>query len=421
MLRFASSPIGDMHINDLRIALLNYIVSKQKNEDFIVRIEDIDKKKVMHNKDQETLDILGLFGIEYSHVVYQSQNLRFHSAMALQLLHEKKAFSCFCSDEWLQKKRSEAEKAQKEYHYDDACRNLPAELVIDNTAPFTVRIVRPDTPVIVKDRLKGAISFEPDAVDSFVIMNHDKTPTYDFACAVDDMLSDVSMIICDEKYLNNTPKQVHVRNQLQYNKEIEYAHLHGIQNSVSVKQLLEEGYLPEAISNYLISIGSNPPKEIFTLKEATEWFDLDKLADNPVRFDQDRLKQINKEHLKNLDATELSRYVGFADPEIGELTRIYLEEAGTTKELKEKIASIFAKRVTAHESAEEMKSMAKAIKNAPYFEEYNDFKNYIMDKTGLKDENFLKPLRILLTNAEHGPAIEKVYKYLKNYLKEIIK
>ncbi|WP_151900280.1 glutamate--tRNA ligase [Sulfurimonas hydrogeniphila] len=421
MLRFASSPIGDMHINDLRIALLNYIVSKQKNEDFIVRIEDIDKEKVMHNKDQETLDILGLFGIEYSHVVYQSQNLRFHSAMALQLLHEKKAFSCFCSDEWLQKKRSEAEKAQKEYHYDDACRNLPAELVIDNTAPFTVRIVRPDTPVIVKDRLKGAISFEPDAVDSFVIMNHDKTPAYDFACAVDDMLSDVSMIICDEKYLNNTPKQVHVRNQLQYNKEIEYTHLHGIQNSVSVKQLLEEGYLPEAISNYLISIGSNPPKEIFTLKEATEWFDLDKLADNPVRFDQDRLKQINKEHLKNLDATELSRYVGFADPEIGELTRIYLEEAGTTKELKEKIASIFAKRVTAHGFAEEMESMAKAIKNAPYFEEYNDFKNYIMDKTGLKDENFLKPLRILLTNAEHGPTIEKVYKYLKNYLKEIIK
>ncbi len=421
MLRFASSPIGDMHINDLRIALLNYIVSKQKNEDFIVRIEDIDKEKTVAGKDQETLDILGLFGIEYSHVVHQSQNIRFHSAMALQLLHEKKAFSCFCSDEWLQKKRDEAQKAQKEYCYDDACRNLPAELVIDNTAPFTVRIVRPDAPVIVKDLLKGEISFDPDTVDSFVIMNHDKTPTYDFACAVDDMLSDISMIICHEKYLNNTPKQVHVRNQLQYNKEIEYVHLQGIENEVSVKQLLEEGYLPEAISNYLISMGGNPPKEIFTLTEAIEWFDLDKFVNRPVSFDQDRLKQINKEHLKNLDATELSRYVGFADPEIGELTRIYLEEVGTTKELKEKIASIFTKRDTAHGLAQEMQSMEKAIKNAPYFEEYHDFKSYIMDKTGLKGENFVKLLRMLLTNAEHGPDIEKIYKYLKNYLKEIIK
>jgi len=423
MLRFASSPTGDMHIDDLRVALLNYIVSKQKNEDLIVRIEDTDKERNIEGKDQEILDILGLFGIEYSQVIYQSQNFRFHSAMALQLLHEKKAFACFCSDAWLQKKRNEAKEAKKEYHYDDACRNLPPELVIDNTAPFTVRIARPDKPVVIHDHIQGEISFDPDAVDSFIIMKQDKTPTYNFASAVDDMLSDISLVICGEDHINNTPKQEHVRNQLGYNKKMEYAHLPIIINdkTISVKQLLEEGYLPEAVSNYLISIGNEPQKEVFTIKEAIKWFDLDKVSKSSVRFDLDKLKHINKEHLKNLDATELSRYVGFADAEIGELARIYLEEADTTKELKEKVAPIFAKRYIPQEFTEQTALMAKTIQDAPYFEEYEDFKKYILNETGLKGENFSKPLRILLTNAEDGPEIAEVYKYLKNYIKEIVK
>ncbi len=410
MLRFASSPTGDMYINDLRIALLNYIVSKQKNEDLIVRIDDMDKENNIEGKDQETLDILGLFGIEYTQVIYQSQNIRFYSAIALQLLHEKKAFSCFCSDEWLQKKRKEAQEANKPYQYDDACRNLPPELVIDNTAPFTVRIVRPDK-----------LGFSSDTVDSFVIMTQDKTPTPNFACAVDDMLNDISMIIRNEKYLNNTSKQIHVRNQLRYDKEIEYAHLSSIENEVSVKQLLEEGYLPEAISNYLISIGTNPPKEIFTLDEAIQWFNLENISKSPAHFNMDMLQDINKKHLKNLDATELSRYVGFADAEIGELARLYIEEVATTKELKEKIAPIFAQRNISDEFTEQTVFMAQTIKNAPYFEEYDEFKNYIMKETELKENDFSKLFRILLTNAEQGPDIAEVYKYLKNYMKEIIK
>ena len=95
MLRFAPSPTGDMHIDDLRVAIFNYIVSRQKNEDFIVRVEDIDKEKNIEGKDKEILDILGLFGIEYTQVIYQSENVRFHTAMALQLMHEKKLFHVF--------------------------------------------------------------------------------------------------------------------------------------------------------------------------------------------------------------------------------------------------------------------------------------------------------------------------------------
>ena len=423
MLRFAASPTSDIDISGLRVALLSYIVSKQRDEDLIIRIDDINKERNIEGKDQEILDILGLFGIEYSQVIYQSQNFRFHSAMALQLLHEKKAFSCFCSDAWLQKKRDEAKKAKKEYHYDDACRNLPPELVIDNTAPFSVRIVRPDKPVIIQDYMQGEISFDPDTIDSFIIMNHDKTPTYNFACAVDDMLSDISIVIGNENHINDTAKQIHVRDQLGYEKIIKYAHLPFIahENPLSIKDLLEDGYLPEAISNYLIATVIQSPKEIFTIKEAIEWFDLEKAITNPVHFDLEVLKRINRKHLKNLDATELSRYVGFADAEIGELARIYLEEVSTTKALKEKIAPIFTKKNISQEHTNQTTLIAQTIKEAPYFEEYEDFKNYILQKKELKSENFDKMLRILLTNAENGPDITQVYKYLKNYIKEIIK
>lgn len=423
MLRFAPSPTGDMHIGSLRVAIFNYIVSKQRDENLMIRIEDTDKEKNIEGKDEEILGILGLFGIEYSQVVYQSQNFRFHSAMALQLLHEVKAFNCFCSNEWLDKKREEAKKNNEDYRYDDACRDLPAELVIDNENPFTVRIKKSHEPIVVKDHINGEISFKPEDIDSFIIMTHDKIPTYNFSCAVDDMLSDISLIIRDEDHLSNTPKQELIRSSLGYDKKIEYAHLPMIENAdeSSVKWLLEEGYLPDAIANYLILLGNKTPKEIFDMSEAIEWFDIKNISKTPERFDIETLKHINKEHLKNLDAKELSRYVGFADEEIGKLARIYLEEVSTTKELKSKIASIFSQKNIPKEFGEDAKTMADAIKSAPYFDEYDDFREYIMKESGLDGDNFLNILRILLTGSENGPDIAKLYQYLKNYIGEIVK
>ena len=423
MLRFAPSPTGDMHMGSLRLALFNYIVSRQQKEDFIVRVEDMDKEKNIEGKDQEILDLLSLFNIHYSQVIYQSENIRFHSAMALQLIHEKKAFSCFCSSSWLEQKQKEAKLAKKSYCYDDACRNLPAELVIDNTNPFSIRIARPDNTIIIHDKLKGDLDFEPNTVDSFIIMHQDKTPTYNFACAVDDMLSDISIIIRSEADISNTSKQEHIRASLKYEKKVEYAHLPILEDDVfSVKQLLEEGYLPEAILNYLVSIGNKTPKEIFTLEEAIEWFDLSQISNSPTLFDINRLKHINREHLKALDTKELSRYVGFADAEIGELARIYLEEVGTTKELKSKINPIFnAKRDIPEAFVADAALLTTVIKKAPYFEEYDAFKSYILNESVLEGKIFDKVLRLLLTNTEDGPDLAKVYKYLKNYIGEIVK
>jgi len=424
MLRFTVSPTQDLQLDTLRISLYNYIVSKQRKEDFIIRIEDMDKEKNIEKMDDEILDLLALFGVHGSQVIHQSQNVRFHSAMALQLVHERKAFSCFCSDNWLDNKREEAKAAGKEYSYDDACRNLPAELIIDNTNPFRIRIARPNRATVIEDKVLGEQRFSPDSVDSFVILNQDKTPTYTFATAVDDMLSDISLVIQSEEFLEESAKQQHVRLALEYAKQVEYAHLppmKNLENAPSIKELLKEGFLPEAILNYLVSIGNKVSKEIFSLEEAIEFLDLSKISKSSVVFDIDLLKELNRAHLKSLDAKELSRYVGFADAEIGALARVYLDEVSTTKELKEKIAPIFTERNIPEIFQKECATLASVIKDAPYFEEYTAFKNYTMKESSLEEESYMRALRLLLTNATEGPDIAEIYQHLKNYIGEIVK
>ena len=409
MLRFSSSPTGDMNISDLRVALCNYIVSKQRDENLIVRIEDINKEKNIEAKDKEILDILNLFSIEYSQIIYQSECVRFHTAMALQLMHEKKAFSCFCSPGWIENKKEEAKANKKAYKYDDACANLPAELVIDNTNPFTIRIKKPID--------------KPEGVDSFMIMRHDKTPTYNFACAVDDMLNDISIVIQGEDHLEDTPKQEHIRASLKYDKKVDYVYLPNILNAdiPSVRGLLEEGFVPDAISNYLISLGNKPPKEIFTISEAIEWFNLEDISTSPTRFDIDVLKQMNKEYLKMLDAKELSRYVGFADEEIGHLAKVYLEEVSTTKELRAKIKAIFGLKKNPEKYMKQSVLITKAIQSAPYFDAYTDFKNYLIKESGLEEKDVSELIRHRLTGEENGPDIAEIYKHIKNYIGEIVK
>jgi glutamyl-tRNA synthetase len=246
------------------------------------------------------------------------------------------------------------------------------------------------------------------------------------------MLSDISIIIRSEDNIDNTPKQEHIRASLNYDKKVEYAHLPVILNTngkkmsidddgASVKWLLEQGYLPESILHYLISMDNEPSREIFTMEDAIEWFDLSKVSNSPISFDINKLKKINQNYLKNLDAKELSRYVGFADTEIGELARTYLNECSTTVELKAKIAPIFCECNVPEEFAIQIELMKKTIKNAPYFEEYDEFEAYIMDKSGLKGDKFNTPLRIILTNSSAGPDITEIYKYLKNYIGEIVK
>jgi glutamyl-tRNA synthetase len=381
----------------------------------------------------EILEILNLFSIEYKGVVHQSDSLKYHQKIALQLMTQKKAYACFCSNDKIDELRETAIKDKKPFRYDGFCETLSDETVLNTNAPFTVRIKKPDENIKFTDLLKGNFDYAPFDVDSFIILNQDKTPSYNYACSIDDMIMDISMVIRSENHISNTPKQIHIRNSLGYTKDIKYVHLPNILNAQtgkkmsgkddvnSVKWLIEEGFLPSAIANYLVLIGNEVPREIFSLEEAITWFKIEEISKDPVKFDIDKLKVINKKHLEIIDDMRLSKILGFADTDIGKLGKVFLEEASTIKEIKTKIALIFAEKTSYEDFEKEFLKLKVCLQKAPFFDNYDDLKDYISLETNLKGENLSKPLRYILTGAHNGPNISDIYLFIKNYLGEIVK
>ncbi|HEY9189773.1 MAG TPA: glutamate--tRNA ligase [Sulfurovum sp.] len=433
MLRFAPSPTGDMHIEQLRVALFNYMVAKQKDVNFIVRIEDTDKERNITGKDTEIMEILEKFALPHDSVSHQSENLHIHQTLAIRLLEEKKAFVCTCTPDQLAADREASEQNKADPHYSGRCSLVGAEelkKLKEEKTPFVVRIKAPDAPVVFHDLIQGDIETAPNEVDSFVILKTDGTPTYNFACACDDMLAGVDLIIRSEEYLSNTPRQKHIQTLLGYQQEITYAHLPAILNAEggkmnmceetsTVKWLFAQGFIPDAIANYLILLGNDTPAEVFTMPEALEWFDLSRLSRSQVTFDIDTLRSLNREHLKRMDDKRLSTLFGFADEDIGKLAKLYLGEASTINELASKIEPIFAPKDFEGKWGAQMQTMEEIIQNAPMMDDYDDFTAHLVHMTGLKGESFFKPLRLILTGAEHGPELSEIYPLIKPYLLEI--
>jgi len=431
MLRFAPSPTGDMHIGNLRVAIFNYIVSKQLKEPLLIRIEDTDDERNIKDKDKSIIEILNLFGIEYFNLIHQSDNLKIHQRIAMDMLNKKQLFNCFCSEEKLNNDREKSIKNKIAYRYSGTCKELPASEVIDNPNSFTVRVKKPSKNIEFEDSIKGKFAISPNEVDDFIVLRKNKKPTYNFACAIDDMVYDISTVIRGEDHLSNTPKQIYIRNLLNYDKEIKYVHLPIILNidgkkmskrddSSTVQNLIDDGFLPSAIANYLVLIGNKTPKEIFTIEEAIEWFKIENISKSPAKFDIDKLKFINKEHIKLLDNLRLSKIIGFSDEDIGKLAKLYLEESDTINEIKNKISTLFSKKDNLEDFSDEVIKLRNSIKEAPFFEDFNDFKKYISKDSGLKGKNLFKPLRYLLTGKLSGPNLSDIYPLIKNYLGEII-
>jgi len=431
MLRFAPSPTGDMHIGNLRVAIFNYIVARQNNEKLLIRIEDTDKARNIEGKDKEILAILDGFGVKYDDVVYQSSNFHIHQEMAKKLLDTKKAFVCFCSEEEIDKERQKAKENKKPYRYSGKCENLSSSEVeekLKENKKFVIRLKKPENSIKFNDLIKGEFNFSPFDIDSFVILRADLTPTYNFACSIDDMIYDITLVIRGEDHLSNTPKQIAIRDALGYEKGIKYAHLPIIlnnegkkmskrDNASSVKWLLEEGFLPEAIANYLILLGNSFEKEIFTLDEAIESFDLSKISRAPAKFDIEKLKFINKEYMKKLD--NLAKRFGVNEI-YEELLQIFKDESSILKEVKEKFDKVFEKS-TDEEFKNEREILKKEILENELEDDYNEFKKRVQNNTKLKGKKLFMPLRELLINEQHGAEIKDLYKAMKAYLKEIVK
>jgi glutamyl-tRNA synthetase len=415
MLRFAPSPTGDMHISDLRVAILNYIVAKQRGEEFLVRIEDSNTQKNIEGKDTEIMMILEKFAIKHDSLYHQSQRLAIHQTLAIRLLQEEKAFICKCTEQELKEAREIAKRDGVAYRYNDKCQTMAQDeykIIKESKEPFVIRIKKPKQDI------------NNNKIDSFIIMRADNTPTENFASACSDMLNDISLIICKEEQLDNIQKQIYIKSSLGYEQKTQYIYLPTILNSedksTSIKWLFEEGFIPDAILNYLVLIGnSNTPKEIFTLPEAIEWFDLNSISKEPIRFDISKLRFINREHLKLIDDKRLSALFGFADADIGKLAKLYLGECSTINELEAKIRPIFKPKNFDGEWGKQMRTIENIIAQAPAFETLDELKKHITNKSGLRDENLSNPLQILLTGNENSPELNKIYPLIKSYILEV--
>jgi glutamyl-tRNA synthetase len=425
MLRFSLSLADDLTITGLRIAAISWTVARQQERGWMLRFQETDPACNTEEKETEIKQILEKFALSWDHLLYQSESLHRHQQLAVSLLEQGKAFVCTCAPETIEAQRETAKRAGKPYRYNGQCEQNNTEdlhRIRKENIPYVIRIKLPDEPITFDDTIRGEITTPPEEIDRFVILHADGTPTQDFACAVDDMLGNISTVILAEEDRDGTPRQIHIRQQLGYDQPLAYVHLPGIrmpEGSLTIKALLEEGFLPDTILNYLLLPDTQSPTEVFTLPEAVKRLDLHKLPSSEIPLERETLRFLNREHLRRMDDKAASALYGFADADIGRLVKLYLEEASTLSELDIKIRPILAPKPCEGEWEEPMRRIAAQIETMPVFKTFDAFRTYIAEKTGLQNERLLHALRRLLTGAKHGPDLAKIYPLIQSYLLEV--
>jgi len=317
--RMAPSPTGDVHIGTLRTALYTYAYAKKHQGQFIIRIEDTDQKRLVVGAADRTLKIFREFGLLYDEgpdiggpygPYVQTQRLDIYQQYIKQLLDAGHAYYCFCSKERLDKVRQTQKAAGKIPKYDRHCLKLSKELIqknIDNHIPYVVRMKIPDNETVeFNDLIRGKIKFNTNDLDDQVLIKSDGIPTYHFAVVVDDHLMNISHIIRAEEWISSTPK--HVLLYRYFGWQIpQIAHLTVLLDpshpgkmskrfgSVFAREFLDQGYLPQALLNFLMLLGWNPgtDREIFTLDEFVKAFSLDHLHKKSPIFDRQKLDYFN--------------------------------------------------------------------------------------------------------------------------------
>ncbi|PAF51722.1 glutamate--tRNA ligase [Helicobacter sp. 13S00401-1] len=432
MLRFAPSPTGDLHIGNMRAAIISYILSCKMDEKFIVRIEDTDVERNIKDKEKDILDLLERFEIPTNHYVLQSSNFDLHRALSQKLLDEGKAFYCYCTKEFLESKREEAAKEKRPFRYQDSW----AEIEKDTNPNPVIRFKMTDSMSFV-DEIKGKLFFDKKELESFVIMRNN-LPTYNFACAIDD--KDMTLIIRGEDHVSNTPKQIAIKNALGY-KEAKYAHLPILlgedgkkmskrDKSSSVKWLLEQGLFAKSIALYLLMLGNSKlekcilDNKAFNYKDLVAEVDISQFSNNSVHFDYKYLLFLNREILRSMSAGEIlsldEKLFHYGLPKNEALIDVFKLEVSTILELKELLdyALVPIESKLSKEYETEINILKDCLKDKSLFElDYEDFKKALMEKSGLKGKAFFKPLRIILSGKEHGIELDKIYPVIKDFLK----
>ncbi len=314
--RFAPSPTGYLHIGGARTALFSYLFARKHGGDFILRIEDTDRERSSEESVQAILDGMQWLGLEHDEgPFYQTQRFDRYREVIQQLMDNGHAYHCYCTPEELDAMREEATAKKEKPRYNGHWRDR------DETPPEGVKpVVRFRNPldgkVTIDDAVKGQIVIDNRELDDLVIMRSDGTPTYNLTVVVDDMDMEITHVIRGDDHVNNTPRQINILEALGAQRPV-YAHLPMIlgedgkrmskrHGAVSVMQYQVDGYLPEALLNYLMRLGwSHQDQEMFTPDEMRELFSLEAVNRSGSVFDVKKLDWFNHQYMQKADADYL--------------------------------------------------------------------------------------------------------------------
>ena len=368
----APSPTGEVHIGTLRTGLYAYAMAKQAGGQFILRIEDTDQKRLVEGSGQRALEIFKKFGLNYDEgpdiggpfgPYIQTQRLEIYKKYTQELLDNGHAYHCFCTQETLDEMREIQKAAKKIPKYDRRCLKLTPEEVknkINNGEKFVVRMKIPDNETITfTDIIRGPIKFNTNEVDDQVLIKSNGIPTYHFAVVVDDHLMNISHIVRAEEWISSTPKQILLYQYFGWDVP-QIAHLTVLLDpthpgkmskrfgSVFAQQFLDDGYLPEALLNFLMLLGWNPgtEQEIFSLTEFVKEFSVAHLHKKSPIFDRKKLDYFNGLYIRKLSDEKFSEYFKKFLPEINDdqikiLTPVLKERIIKFSDLKESLKFLF--------------------------------------------------------------------------------
>jgi len=315
--RFAPSPTGVLHIGSVRTALFCWLYARHTRGQYILRIEDTDRERSTQANVDAILDGMQWLGLDADEgPVFQTQRFDRYAEVARRWLDDGKAYHCWCSRERLDELRASQMARGEKTRYDGRCRD-GAEPV-DGVQPVVRFRNPPSGDVVVDDLVRGRVVFRNEELDDLIIVRSDGTPTYNFTVVIDDFDMRISHVIRGDDHLNNTPRQMNMLAALGVEPP-KYAHLPMIlgpdgaklskrHGAVDIRDYRSQGYLPEAMLNYIVRLGwSHGDQEVFSLDEMVEFFDIADVNQSASAFNPDKLRWLNQQHIIAMPADELGR------------------------------------------------------------------------------------------------------------------
>ena len=440
--RFAPSPTGYLHIGGARTALFSWAYARKTGGTFILRIEDTDTERSTPESTQAILDAMKWLDLDYDEgPFYQMERLDRYREVARKLLDEGRAYHCYASKEELDSMREEQRAKGLKPRYDGRWRPENAK---GKTPPAGVtpvlRFRNPDTgDVTWDDTVKGPISISNQELDDLVIMRGDNVPTYNFGVVVDDWDMKMTHVIRGDDHVNNTPRQINIFNALGAPLP-KFGHIPMIlgadgerlskrHGAVSVMQYLDEGFLPEALLNYLARLGwGHGDAEMFTREQFVDWFSLEAVSRSPAKFNPEKLLWLNQQYIKQAADGRLAKLaVPFLERDGCDLSKGPKLEAVVAL-LKDRVDSIvkladeavyfyrvlhpteeLRKQHYAVEILPAMKQLREKLESATWERQaLSAVIKEVLTANTLKMPKLAIPLRVMLTGETHTPSIDAV-------------